>query len=394
VKIMLFANTAWYLYNFRLGTALRLRELGHDVLLASPADAYADRFGRHDLRWREVPMCRGRLDPLREARTVRATLAALRDERPDVLHNFTLRCAVYGAFAARLVGVPSVVNAITGMGYVYAGDDALARTLRPVLTFLMRRTLDRRASLLVLQNPDDAAAVARAGLVDPLRIRVIRGSGVDTERFHPVPHEEGRLRVVLASRLLREKGVEEFVEAARLLRRSGLDIDFVLSGAPDPGNPHSIPPGRLEAWRAEGIVDCVGHVDDMAALLGTADVMVLPSYYGEGVPRSLIEGAAAGLAIVTTDRPGCREVVPVDGVDGLRVPCRDPVALADAIARLDADRGLLHRLGARARANAVAHFDQSIVVEQTLRLYAELLACQQLRAAMVSRARAAEELAR
>ncbi|HEY4294121.1 glycosyltransferase family 4 protein [Luteibacter sp.] len=390
MKIMLFANTAWYLYNFRLGTAIRLRELGHDVLLASPSDPYASRFERHGLRWREVPMCRGRVDPLREARTVRAIVAALRDERPDVLHNFTLRCAVYGAFAARVVGIPSVVNAITGMGYVYAGDDSLARVLRPLLTFLMRRTLDRRSSLLVLQNPDDAAAVARAGLVDLLRIRVIRGSGVDTERFHPVPHEEGRLRVVLASRLLREKGVEEFVEAARLLRRGGRDIDVVLSGAPDPGNPHSIAPERVAAWHAEGIVRCVGHVDDMASLLATADVMVLPSYYGEGVPRSLIEGAAAGLAIVTTDMPGCREVVVRDGVDGLLVPCKDAASLANAIARLDADRPLLRRLASRARANAVAHFDQSIVIDQTLRLYAELLGCQQLRAAAVSPAPAEE----
>jgi glycosyltransferase involved in cell wall biosynthesis len=387
---MLFANTAWYLYNFRLGTALRLRELGHDVLLASPADSYAPRFERNGLRWREVPMCRGRLDPLREARTVRATVSVLREERPDVLHNFTLRCAVYGAFAARITGVPSVVNAITGMGYVYASDDALARALRPVLTFLMRRTLDRRSSLLVLQNPDDAVAVTHAGLVDPLRIRVIRGSGVDTERFHPVPHPEGRLRVVLASRLLREKGVEEFVEAARLLTRAGRDIDFVLSGAPDPGNPHSISPQRVAAWNDEGAVRCVGHLDDMVSLLATADVMVLPSYYGEGVPRSLIEGAAAGLAIVTTDRPGCREVVAEDGVDGLVVPCRDAMALADAIVRLDADRSLLRRLASRARANAVANFDQSIIIEQTLRVYGELLGCQQLRAAMVTPARAAE----
>ncbi len=394
MKIMLFANTAWYLYNFRLGMAVRLREMGHDVLLASPLDAYASRFQRYDLRWREVPMCRGHLDPLREAHTVRATIAALREERPDVLHNFTLRCAVYGAFAARLVGTPSVVNAITGMGYVYAGDDALARVLRPVLTFLMRRTLDRRSSLLVLQNPDDAASVARAGLVDPLRIRVIRGSGVDTERFHPVPHAEGRLCVVLASRLLREKGVEEFVEAARLLGRGGHDIDFVLSGAPDPGNPHSITPDQLDTWRAEGIVRCIGQVDDMASLLATADIMVLPSYYGEGVPRSLIEGAAAGLAIVTTDRPGCREVVALDGVDGMRVPCKDAHAVAEAIARLDEDRPLLRRLASRARANAVAHFDQSIVMEQTLRVYAELLACQQLRTAVVSPVPAAEEPAR
>ncbi|MGE7139297.1 glycosyltransferase family 4 protein [Luteibacter sp. NPDC031894] len=386
---MLFANTAWYLYNFRLGTALRLHELGHDVLLASPPDAYAERFADHGLRWREVPMCRGHLDPLREARTVRATVSALRDEQPDVLHNFTLRCAVYGSFAARIAGVPSVVNAITGMGYVYAGDDALAHALRPVLTFLMRRTLDRRSSLLVLQNPDDAAAVARAGLVDPLRIRVIRGSGVDTGRFHPVPHPEGRLRVVLASRLLREKGVEEFVEAARLLKRAGRDIDFVLSGAPDPGNPHSISPERVASWNHEGVVRWVGHVDDMASLLATADVMVLPSYYGEGVPRSLIEGAAAGLAIVTTNRPGCREVVATDGVDGLHVPCKDAVALADAIVRLDADRSLLHRLATRARANAVAHFDQSIVIDQTLRVYGELVGCQQLGAAMVTPARVA-----
>jgi glycosyltransferase involved in cell wall biosynthesis len=380
MKVMLFANTAWYLFNFRLATAQRLVADGHDVLLVSPPDEHVPRLQAAGLRWRALPLHRASLNPLREAATLAALVDLLRAERPDVLHNFTVKCAVYGSLAARVTGVPAVINAIAGMGYVYAGSDLRARLLRPCVAWLLRSTLDRRRSLLVLQNPDDAVALVKAQLVDPLRVRVILGSGVDTARFTPAVRREGRLRVVLASRLLREKGVVEYVEAARMLKQAGRDIEFVLSGRTDPGNPHSIPEAWVRQWHQEGIVACLGHVDDMPSLLASADVMVLPSYYGEGVPRCLIEGAAAGLAVITTDRPGCREVVKQDGVDGLHVPCRNAAALARAIARLDDDRPLLRRLGARARRNAVECFDQAMVLERTLAVYDELLALRQLTA--------------
>ena len=200
---------------------------------------------------------------------------------------------------------------------------------------------------------------------------------MDTTRFSPSEDAAGGngrpLRVVLAARLLWEKGIGEFVEAAAALRSEGRSIECLLAGAPDPGNPGSVPAAQIEDWARQGLVTWLGHVDDMPSLLRSADVMVLPSYYREGVPKSLLEGAATGLALVTTDLPGCREVVAEPGVDGLRVPPRDPAALARCLMMLDDDRALLRRLGARARANALTAFDERMVIRQTMAVYAEVL---------------------
>jgi glycosyltransferase involved in cell wall biosynthesis len=378
MKFVLFANTDWYLYNFRLSTALELAAQGHEVVMLSPPGDYGSRFASHGLRWIGLAMDRASLNPLREMMTLHELVRTLRQERPALLHSFTMKCAVYGAIASRAAGVPAVVNAVAGMGYVYASDRMKARILRPMVTALMRGTLASSRSLLILQNPDDAETFAR--LVPERSIRVIRSSGVDTARFHPsdsaaqtgrVP--SARLRVVLAARLLWEKGVGEFVEAARILRRAGRDIECLLAGMPDPGNPRSVSLATVEQWSSEGLVTWLGHVEDMPGLLRTVDAMALPSYYREGVPKSLIEGAASGLALVTTPLPGCREVVREHGVDGLHVPPRDAAALAERLAALDDDRELLQRLGARARANALAHFDERAVIRRTIEVYEELL---------------------
>ncbi len=376
MKIALFANTDWYLYNFRLSTALRLQSLGVEVVMASPPGDFGARFAEHGIAWRTLPMNRSSLDPFRETMVLQSLVRLLSSERPDLLHNFTVKCAVYGALAARMTNIPAVVNAVAGMGYVFTSDGLKARALRPVVSALMRSTLGHGNSRIVLQNPDDVDMFHALRLAPRDKIRLIRSSGVDTARFCPTPREsETRrpLRVLLAARLLWEKGVGEFAEAAALLRRQGRDIEFMLAGTPDPGNPRSVPQAQVEQWQQQGALRWLGHVDDMPALMCRADVMVLPSYYREGVPKSLIEGASSGLALVTTDLPGCREVVAEDGIDGLHVEPRSAESLAAALARLDDDRALLRRLAERARDRAVRHFDQRHVIQETIDVYNELL---------------------
>ena len=376
MKFVFYANTDWYLYNFRLSTALRLKGEGHEVVMLSPPGEFGERFAAHGLRWVQLAMDRASLNPLREAALIGSLTRVLRQEKPDLLHNFTVKCAVYGAIAARAAGVPAVVNAVAGLGYVFASDRMLARTLRPVVKLLMRGTLGGKQSRLILQNPDDADAFVRARLVPETHIRVIRSSGVNLERFLPiVPESEPRpLRVLLAARLLWEKGIGEYIEAARLLRAQGRTIQFVIAGSPDPGNPRSVSREQVESWVAEGLVDWRGHVEDMPALMRSMDVIALPSYYREGVPKSLIEAAACGLAVVTTNLPGCREVVSDDGVDGLHVEPRCARSLAECIARLDDDRDLVRRLGDSARRKAMEHFDEQMVIRRTIEVYDELLA--------------------
>lgn len=379
MKFVLFANTDWYLYNFRLSTARALAERGHEVVLLSPPGDYGERFEGLGFRWIPLDMHRASLNPLRESRTLQALVRVLRRERPHLLHSFTVKCAIYGALASRLARVPAVVNAVAGMGYVFAADDLRARSLRPVVRSMMRFTLAAGNSRLILQNPDDAQAFLSARIVPSEHIRVIRGSGVDTSRFWPRaetgPEAEARrpLRVLLAARLLWDKGIGEYVEAARRLKAAGRTIEFLLAGTPDPGNPRSVKQAEVEQWAREGLVSWLGHVEDMPSLLRSADVMALPSCYREGVPKSLIEAAASGLALVTTDLPGCREVVSEHGVDGLHTRPRDPADLAERLAALDDDRALLRRLAECARAKALQHFDERMVIQRTLSVYAELL---------------------
>jgi glycosyltransferase involved in cell wall biosynthesis len=373
MKIFLFANTDWYLYNFRRSLALALSEAGYDLLLISPEGQYGRKLLDLGLRWQSVPMERRSLNPLREAVLLSRLIRLMRRERPDVVHGFTIKCAVYGSLAARLAGVPVRVNAVAGMGYVFTSDSLKARLLRPLVRLLLKLALGGRNARLILQNPDDVELFRKARLVDPNHVRLIPGSGVDCERFSPASAtvSSGRVRVVLPARLLWDKGLAEYVEAARLLRDRAVPVDLLLAGEPDPGNPAAVPGEEVASWVAQGLVRRLGHVDDMPALFRSVDIVVLPSYR-EGLPKGLIEAGASGCALVTTDVPGCREVVTHER-DGLLVPVRDASALADAIERLVFDPALRARLAAAAREKAVAEFDERIVIERTLEVYRELL---------------------
>jgi glycosyltransferase involved in cell wall biosynthesis len=373
MKVLLFANTDWYLFNFRRSLASALREAGHQVLLVSPPGPYGEQLRALGFQWAPAPMERRSLNPWRELRLLRWLRQLMLRERVDLVHGFTIKCAVYGSLAARLAGVDARVSAVTGMGYVFISNDLKARVLRPVVRRLLRLAIGGQRSLLILQNPDDVQLFTRSGLVDPAQIRLIPGSGVDCGRFVPGPIEPaaGRFRVVLPARLLWDKGLAEYVEAARTLRAQGRTIDFLVAGEADPGNPAAVPEVTVKQWVEQGLLHCLGHVADMPALFRSVDAVVLPSYR-EGLPKGLIEAAACGLPLVTTDVPGCRHVVE-DDVDGLLVPLKDGQALAAAIARLHDDPALRSRLGAAARQKALARFDERSVIANTLQVYRELI---------------------
>lgn len=372
-KVILFANTDWYLYNFRRSLALALQDAGYELLLISPTGPYGERLRALGLRWEPLPMDRRSLHPWREALLLAHLWRLFRRERPALVHGFTIKCAVYGALAARLAGVRARISAVAGMGYVFTSNDAKARLLRPLVRALMHVALDGRDARLILQNPDDVALFERARLVARGHIRLIQGSGVDCTRFAPSARSpgDGRFRVLLPARLLLDKGLIEYVEAAHLLRAEGRDIEWLLAGTPDPGNPAAVPEPTVQGWVDAGLVTWLGHVEDMPSLFASVDVVALPSYR-EGLPKGLIEAGASGCALVTTDVPGCREVV-TDSVDGLLVPARNAEALAAAIARLHDDPALVARLGEAARLKALAEFDERIVIARTLAVYRELL---------------------
>jgi glycosyltransferase involved in cell wall biosynthesis len=373
VKVIFFANTDWYLYNFRLPLAKFLRAQGFEVVMLSPLGAYGPLLEAQGFRWIGLEMDRRSLNPARELALIRRISAVYGVEKPDIVHHFTIKCVVYGSLIARWHGIRNRVNAVTGLGYVFADNSYKARLLRPVVRNLIKATLGGEGSRLILQNKDDLAAFAEAQLAPVDRTHVIMGSGVDASRFRPNTPERssGPLRVLLASRLLWDKGIREYMEAAKLVKEAGLPVEFLLAGNPDPGNPASVAESQIAKWKEGAEVRYLGHVGEMPRLLADIDVAVLPSYR-EGVPRSLLEAAACGLPIITTDVPGCREVV-THGVNGLLIPARDPAALAAAVRFMWERPEERARMGMAARQSVLRNFEQSIVFDKTFAVYRDLL---------------------
>jgi glycosyltransferase involved in cell wall biosynthesis len=279
-----------------------------------------------------------------------------------------MKPVVLGGIAARVAGVRGVVTAIPGLGYAFTSTGVWAAMRKSLLTFGLRVALRHPNSVVIFQNPDDMAQLLQAHVVDREKCALIRGAGVDTDEFARSLEPTTRPRVLFASRMLREKGVEIFVQAAGILRARGLEADFMLAGQPDPANPGSISERELKQWHDSGVIRWLGHCDDMPSLLRSVHIVCLPSFYGEGVPKVLIEAAAIGRAIVATDMPGCREIVQ-HRCTGLLVKPRDAQALAASVEELVRDGALRREFGSNARQLAVAEFDVGAVVRQTLEVY-------------------------
>ena len=372
MKVLLFANTDWYLYNFRLALAKAIRNTGHEVVCVSPPGNYGKHLESEGFRWINLRMNRRSLNPWSELQVLMALTSLYRHESPDIVHHFTIKCVIYGSIAARMTGVRARVNAVAGLGYVFANNGLYARMLRPPVRAILRLAVCGKRAKLILQNPDDVKEFLDYGLITTEQVRLIRSSGVNTKRFRPVDQQKSDgIRVLLATRLLWDKGIREYVEAARILKRKGKSIDFLLAGAPDSGNPASVSENDVLKWREEGAVTPLGHVENMEHLLSMVDLVALPTYR-EGTPRILLEAAAMGLPIVATDVPGCREIVS-HGENGLLVPPKDSVALAKAIKLLADDPDKRHQMGKAGREKVLAEFDESIVIEKTLGVYRELL---------------------
>lgn len=367
-KLLYFVTEDWYFCSHRLPLAKAAQMAGFEVTVLTRVRDHGSMIRDAGLRLIPLEIERSGMNVMRELQTLWRLARIYRQERPDLVHHVAMKPVAYGSLAARLAGVPHVVNALAGMGWLFTSRgnraSAIKGMLRRAFGFLLAR------GIVLVQNPDDAELLARMG-INRSRVRRIAGSGVDLDHFHPVPEAQGVPVVVLPARLLWDKGVGEFVDAARRLRAQGIKARFILAGEPDLANPASIPIEQLAAWVSEGAIECTGWQDDMPDLLARSHIVCLPSYR-EGLPKSLIEAAAAGRSIVTTDVPGCREVVR-DGDDGLLVPAHDSQALSEAIGKLISDPQLRQRMGERSRLRAEAEFGLETIIAQTLAVYREAL---------------------
>jgi len=373
-NILFFANTEWYLYNFRSALMASAREAGWGVRCVSPPGPFGEKLRAAGFEWDALPFERdsrlGMLLSLWRSRRVLRRLIA--ETRPAIIHSFTLTSILITWLAVRRHSEVHRVNAVTGLGYAFTGTSMVHRLVQAVLRPFIRRALAGENAMTVVQNrTDQQFLVAHFGL-DPDRVPLIASSGVDIDKFRPETRDpKSALRIGFVGRLLDDKGIREFVAAAREVKRRHPKVEFIAAGAPDPGNPAAVGEAELAAWKAENVVEFAGQVTDMPAFLNSLDIFVLPSYR-EGLSRSLIEAGACGLPAVTTDVPGCRDVV-ADGENGLLVPARDAAALADAIERLVQDADLRKRMGERAREVVVEGFSNEVVNSATLGLYEEVM---------------------
>lgn len=369
--VLLFVvNVDWFFLSHRLPLALAAKEAGFRVIVAAANSGVAGVIEKAGLEFRQIHLNRGTSNPLRDLRLIIELLTLFRKLRPQLIHHVTIKPVLYGSLVSRLFPRSSVINAISGLGFVFT-ETGRAQTLRRIIMPLYRLALRRPRSYVIVQNPHDVELLIAQNLITKQQAVLIRGSGVDCRKFAPSPQPRGAPIVMLASRLLWDKGVGEFVEAARQLGTVIPSARFVLVGDPDPGNPACIASETIAEWVKEGDVEWWGWREDVAAVLRQASIVVLPSYR-EGLPKVLLEAAATACPIVTTDVPGCREIVR-HGVNGVLVPPRDSAELAKAIELLLHSPALREQYGSAGRDIAVSEFAVEIVVEQTMDVYRSLL---------------------
>jgi glycosyltransferase involved in cell wall biosynthesis len=373
-RLLFVVSEDWYFWSHRLSLARAALAAGYEVALATRVSRYAQSIENEGIRL--IPLAhlnRGSTNPVREALALTELVRAYRSFRPFIVHHVAIKPVIYGAVAARLTGVPIVVNALGGLGYTFLSRTAAAKVLRPFVFAALRFSQGSRRGSLIVQNGEDARTLLAARLVTDERLTVIRGSGVDTEVFCPSPEPLNRVPlIVLPARMLWDKGVAEFAAAARILRGRGVRARFALVGQPDRHNPRAVPRSQLEAWAREGVVEWWGLRQDMPEIFASANIVCLPTYY-EGLPKALLEAAACGRPIVATDIPGCREIARA-GVNALLAPVGDAQSLAAARERRVVDPLLRQDLGAAGRRIVEQEFTQQAVADQTLALYARLAA--------------------
>lgn len=373
-RVLIIVNIPAFFLSHRLPIARAAAAAGYEVHVATGPGKGAAEIEAQGFRHHNLALSRTGTNPFAELAGFMSILAMLHRLRPHVLHVVTIKPVLYGGIASRLAPVAGVVAAISGLGSMFAGDRNRAGRFRSrALGWAYRAALGKRVLRVVFQNMQDRQVLMDLTHLPLSKTRLLRGSGVDLAQFVPVPELPGPPIMLFASRLLLNKGVGEFIQAARILRQRGVDGRFWIAGALDAPSPDVISAAELHAAADENIVTLLGHRRDMPQLLNHVHAMVLPSYYGEGIPKVLLEAAACGRPVITTDHPGCRDAI-TPGETGLLVPVRDAEALADAMQKLIEDDELRLRMGQAGRQLAEAEFSDAAVARAHLEFYAELLA--------------------
>jgi glycosyltransferase involved in cell wall biosynthesis len=368
-RILLLANSDWFIYNFNNYLCTKLLEEGYDLTIACPDGAYAQKLRNCGFNVCSIDIDRKGTNILNELKTIIYLFLFMRKNHFDIAHFFTIKCCVYGSIVAFLMRVPVYVNSITGLGYVFTSDSLKTKILRPLVKTLMKISFIGKNCKVIVLNSSDKEFFVKNNIVRENKLHVIYGTGVNCKKYYKstISRPCQDFCLLLPARMLWDKGIADYVEASKIISDLGLKYKFILAGGLDENNPSAISSEKINEWVNDGLIDWLGHVEDMDRLYQIVNAVVLPSYR-EGMPTVLIEAAASALPIITTDVPGCNEIV-ANGINGLIVPAKNPQALSKAIIELANCPELCRRLGSAAQQNAVLKYDNQAIYEQISKLY-------------------------
>ncbi|GAB4337652.1 MAG: glycosyltransferase family 4 protein [Calditrichia bacterium] len=369
-KLIFFIPADYYFYTHRLPVAKAALKEGFEVSVITKPGDFVEKIEKENIRLIPINFSRNSLNPFRESLTILKLWKIYRSEKPDIVHHVALKPILYGSIAAKLnFNKIKIVNAFAGGGWLFTSNSSLSKFLKRIINILKKIAI--KNTFIIVQNYDDYNSLREQVSNSP--IYAILGSGVDPEEYYFCPDPENEVVTVsLVSRMLWEKGVADFIDAIRILKRKGVKANFLLAGGTDEGNPSSIPISIINGWEKEGLIKYLGYVENIMTLYEKTNIICLPSYYGEGLPKSLIEAASSGKPIVTTDWIGCREIVK-DGLNGILVPIKNAEKLADALEKLILNKKLRVEMGKKGRELVVNHFTTEIVVKNTLNVYHKCL---------------------
>ncbi len=371
-KMLFLVNVDWFFISHRLPIALKAIESGYEVHIACDITAKGEYLKNLGLKVHPLPFSRSGKNIFNEFKTLFAIYNVFRKVKPDLVHAVTIKPVLYGGIISRVCNIPAFVGAISGLGLVFVANDFKSKVTRVFVKALYKLSFRHKNMKAIFQNKVDKGTLIDIGIINNKNTLLIKGSGADLTEYTYSVEPNGVPTVIMAARLLKEKGVVEFISMARTLKAKGVAANFVLVGEPDYGNPNSFTVNDLELWKKENVIDLVGFSNEIPKLFSQAHVVVLPSYYGEGLPKVLIEAAACGRPIVTTNNAGCKEAV-IDNDTGFIVPIKDVSALTAAVLKLVENKELRMKMGLAARVFAEQEFDVKNVVNKHIDLYKELL---------------------
>ena len=366
--LLYLTNTPDFFLSHRLSLALMARSKGYEVHVATSYNENASKIESYGFKYHEISLRRGSVNPFVEMYSLISIFKVIYAVKPSVLHTISPKCVIYGGICSSLLRVKKVIHAITGLGYVFVDDLSVLRILLRNIVLSLYKFSISSGSIVIFQNQDNLKFFVKNGTIREEQSRLILGSGVDPNvYYYSAEADVASPLVVFPSRLLVDKGVVTFVEASSIINKKH-NARMILAGDVDDSNPSSITLEQIDDWTGQGLVEWFGFVDNKPELFGKASIVCLPTYYPEGIPKVLIEAASCGKPIVTTDMPGCNEIV-IDGLNGILIPAKSPEALADAVVKLLDNSEMRSLFGKNGRNRVVSQFSSDIVNSATVGLY-------------------------